>query len=118
MVVLAGSRSRPPLPCPPSPAPVTATAPSGLGFRVYLLCSNIYCVHFAGTMDPPSPIRRDLDSEHFLEDMIHDADEVSPSRYLNSSGEGEETNRQEEEAHGRVTQTDKVYIYIMSDDRH
>ena len=105
VVVLAGSRSRPPLPRPPSPAP------SGLGFRVYLLCSNIYCVHFAGTMDPPSPICRDLDSEHFLEDMIHDADEGSPSRYLNSSGEGEETNRQEEEAHGRVTQTDEVYIY-------
>jgi hypothetical protein len=58
---------------------------------------NIVCIsHFVETMDPPSPIRRELASEQILEDMIHDADPsgaVSPSRYLNSSGEGEDINQ-------------------------
>ena len=32
----------------------------------------LYCLHFAQTMDPPSPMRRDLEQEEFLEDMIND----------------------------------------------
>ena len=44
-------------------------------------------------MDPPSPMRRDLEQEEFLEDMINDGTvPESPSTYLNPSGEGVEVN--------------------------
>ena len=45
-------------------------------------------------MDPPSPIRRDLEQEEFLEDMINDNVDPaeSPSSYLNPSGDGIEEN--------------------------
>ena len=45
-------------------------------------------------MDPPSPMRRDLEQEEFLEDMINDNVDPaeSPSSYLNPSGDGIEQN--------------------------
>ena len=45
-------------------------------------------------MDPPSPMRRDLEQEEFLEDMINDNVDPaeSPSSYLNPSGDGIEEN--------------------------
>ena len=51
-------------------------------------------MHFEETMDPPSPIRRDLEQEEFLEDMINDNVDPaeSPSSYLNPSGDGIEEN--------------------------
>jgi len=60
-------------------------------------------VHFAETMDPPSPIRRDLAQEDILEDIINDGPghpPDSPSMFLNNSGEGEEVDRREGEADG------------------
>ena len=82
-----------------------------------MLFSNIVCIsHFAETMDPPSPIRRDLAQEEILEDIIHDADPTeSPSTYLNPSGEGEDVDRREGEAvgsddDGPLTKTGEVYI--------
>ena len=51
-------------------------------------------MHFAETMDPPSPMRRDLEQEEFLEDTINDNVDPaeSPSSYLNPSGDGIEQN--------------------------
>ena len=51
-------------------------------------------MHFAETMDPPSPVRRDLEQEEILEDMINDNVDPaeSPSSYLNPSGDGIEQN--------------------------
>ena len=51
-------------------------------------------MHFAETMDPPSPMRRGLEQEEFLEDMINDNVDPaeSPSSYLNPSGDGIEEN--------------------------
>ena len=45
-------------------------------------------------MDPPSPIRRDLEQEEILEDMINDFVDPaeSPSSYLNPSGDGIDQN--------------------------
>ena len=45
-------------------------------------------------MDPPNPIRRDLEQEELLEDMINDNVDPaeSPSSYLNPSGDGIEQN--------------------------
>ena len=45
-------------------------------------------------MDPPSPIRRDLEQKEILEDMINDNVDPaeSPSSYLNPSGDGIEQN--------------------------
>ena len=45
-------------------------------------------------MDPPSPVRRDLEQEEILEDMINDNVDPaeSPSSYLNPSGDGIEQN--------------------------
>ena len=61
-------------------------------------------MHFAETMDPPSPIRRDLTQEEIIENIIHDAPGAdpaeSPSSYLNPSGDGMEVDRREDEAHG------------------
>ena len=61
-------------------------------------------MHFAETMDPPSPIRRDLRQEEILEDIIHNTPGAdppeSPSMYLKPSGEGEEVDRNEGEADG------------------
>ena len=78
-----------------------------------------YCVHFAETMDPPSPIRRDLTQEEILEDIIHNAPGAdppeSPSMYLNPSGEGEEVDQNEGEADasddGPLTKSGEVYIW-------
>ena len=83
-----------------------------------------YCVHFAETMDPPSPIRRDLTQEEILEDIIHNAfGSKSPFMYLNPSGEGEEVDRNEGEADGSddgegdssddgpLTKSGEVYIW-------
>ena len=56
---------------------------------------------FVETMDPPSPIRRDLTQEEILEDIIHNAvGSESTSMYLNPSGEGEEVDRNERAADG------------------
>ena len=51
-------------------------------------------MHFAETMDPPSPVRRDLEQEEILEDMINDNVDPaeSPSSHLNPSGDGIEQN--------------------------
>ena len=61
-------------------------------------------MHFAETMDPPSPMRRDLAQEEILEDMICDTPvgdpPESPSSYLNPSGDGIEVERNEDEADG------------------
>ena len=61
-------------------------------------------MHFAETMDPPSPIRRDLTQEEILENIIHDAPDAdpaeSPSSYLNPSGDGMEVDRSEDEVDG------------------
>ena len=59
-------------------------------------------MHFAETMDPPSPIRRDLEHKEILEDMINDNVDPaeSPSSYLNPSGdeiEHEVDDRREDE---------------------
>ena len=45
-------------------------------------------------MDPPSPVRRDLEQKELLEDMINDNVDPaeSPSSYLNPSGDGIEEN--------------------------
>ena len=55
-------------------------------------------------MHPPSPIRRDLTQEEILENIIHDAPGAdpaeSPSSYLNSSGDGMEVDRSEDEVDG------------------
>ena len=83
-------------------------------------------MHFAETMDPPSPIRRDLRQEEILEDIIHNATGAdppeSPSMYLNPSGEGEEVDGNEGAADGSddgegdgsddgpLTKSGKVYI--------
>ena len=61
-------------------------------------------MHFAETMDPPSPTRRDLIQEEILENIIHDAPDAdpaeSPSSYLNPSGDGMEVDRSEDEVDG------------------
>ena len=61
-------------------------------------------MHFAETMDPPSPTRRDLIQEEILENIIHDAPDAdpaeSPSSYLNPSGDGLEVDRREDEVDG------------------
>ena len=61
-------------------------------------------MHFAETMDPPSPICRDLAQEEIIENIIHDAPGAdpaeSPSSYLNPSGDGMEVDRSEDEADG------------------
>ena len=51
-------------------------------------------MHFAETMDPPSPIRRDLEQEEILKDMINENVDPAepPSSYLNPSGDGIEQN--------------------------
>ena len=51
-------------------------------------------MHFAETMDSPSPIRRDLEQEEILEYMINDNVDPaeSPSSYLNPSEDGIEQN--------------------------
>ena len=51
-------------------------------------------MHIAETMDPPSQMRRDLEQEEFLEDMINDNVDPaeSPSSYLNPSGDGIDQN--------------------------
>lgn len=79
-------------------------------------------MHFAETMDPPSPIRRDLTQEEILENIIHDAPGAdpaeSPSSYLNPSGDGMEVDRSEDEADssddgeagGPLTKSGEVYM--------
>ena len=82
-------------------------------------------MHFAETMDPPSPIRRDLVQEELLEDIIHDAPDAdpaeSPSSYLNPSGDGMEDevdgsddgegdSSDDGEAGGPLTKSGEVYI--------
>ena len=86
-------------------------------------------MHFAETMDPPSPTRRDLIQEEILENIIHDASgdgmEVeraeSPSSYLNPSGDGMEDevdgsddgegdSSDDGEAGGPLTKSGEVYI--------
>ena len=61
-------------------------------------------MHFADTMDPPIPMRRDLAQEEILQDMICDPPvrdpPESPSSYLNPSGDGIEVERNEDEADG------------------
>ena len=90
-------------------------------------------MHFAETMDPPSPIHRDLTQEEILEDIIHNAPGADPteypSMYLNPSGEGEEVNRNEGEADGSddgegddsddgpLMKSGEVYIYMKSGDQ-
>ena len=80
-------------------------------------------------MDPPSPIRRDLEQEEILEDMIND--NVDPaeslSSYLNPSGDGienevddqcdEETDRSDdgEGDNSGDGEAGEVYIYIKFD---
>ena len=87
-------------------------------------------MHFAETMDPPSPIHRDLEHEAILENMIHDAPSVdpaeSPSSYLNPSGDGMEVDRSEHEADGSDdgegdssddrSEAGEVYIYMKFGD--
>ena len=59
-------------------------------------------MYFVETMDPPSPMRRDLEQEEFLEDMINDnvVPAESPSSYLNPSGDGIEQNDGEDDNSG------------------
>ena len=52
-------------------------------------------MHFADTMDPPSPIRRDLTQEEILEDIIHNAPD---------DGEGDSSDD------GPLTKSGEVYI--------
>ena len=65
-------------------------------------------------MDPPSPIRRDLEQEEFLEDMINDNVDPaeSPSSYLNPSGDGIETKLESKFKHHNTLQT--ICYYSMS----
>ena len=53
-------------------------------------------------MDPPSPMRRDIEQEDILENIIKDGTGRPdyPSMFLNNSGEGEEVDRREGEAEG------------------
>ena len=56
-------------------------------------------MHFAETMDPSSPMRRDLAQEEILHDMMCDPPvgdpPESPSSYLNPSGDGIEVEQNE-----------------------
>jgi len=78
------------------------------------------------------PIRRDLEQEEFLQNIIHDAPGAdpaeSPSSYLNPSGDGIGVDRSEDEVDGSddgegdssddgeagrsLTKSGEVYIYI------
>ena len=68
-------------------------------------------------MDPPSPMRRDLEQEEFLEDMINDNVDPaeSPSSYLNPSGDGieEPTNTSARTLHSVLIEA-KNYTVITS----
>ena len=78
-------------------------------------------------MHPPSPIRRDLEHEEILEDMINDNVDPaeSPSSYLNPSGDGienqvddqrdEETDRSNDGEAGEEAGEVYIYIYIKFD---
>ena len=84
-------------------------------------------------MDPPSPIRRDLEQEEILEDMINENVDPaeSPSSYLNPSGDGIE-NEVDDQRDEKTDRSDdgegdnfgdgeageeagEVYIYIKFD---
>ena len=85
-------------------------------------------------MDPPSPVRRDLEQEEILEDMINDNVDPaeSPSSYLNPSGDGIEQNEVDDQRDVETDGSDdgegdnsgdgeageeagEVYIYIKFD---
>ena len=85
-------------------------------------------------MYPPSPIRRDLEQEEILEDIINDNVDPaeSPSSYLNPSGDGIEQNEVDDQRDEETDLSDdgegdnsgdgeageeagEVYIYIKFD---